>query len=318
MGDHSRKRTPSAEELARQQDQELEQSWANAWNYLDPERLLSLPENAENLLRRYNLRPSRGLGQNFLIDNAILTRIVHAAALEPSDEVLEVGPGLGILTRELLARAKRVVAIELDRQLINVLPRILGEPQKLELVQADVLKFNPADYFADRQYKVVANLPYYITSPTLRHFLEAPARPKIMVIMVQKEVGERIVAQPGDMSLLAVSVQYYGEPRLVGYVPAEAFYPAPKVDSAIVSIEVFEHPRFEVNTEKFFKLVTAGFAQPRKQLHNVLQQNLWMPPGSATELLREADIEPSQRAQTLSMQDWERLYHIFVAHGILK
>lgn len=318
MPNRSRRNGPTAEELLAQQEASLEQAWSDAWRYLNPEQLLSKPGDAENILRRYNLRPSKGLGQNFLVDESVLARIVDAAALEPDDQVLEVGPGLGVLTKRLLDAVRRVVAIELDKQLVSVLPRILNKPAHLELVQADVLQFNPQAYFKDLDYKLVANLPYYITSPTLRHFLEAPARPSLMIIMVQKEVGERLVAQPGELSLLAISVQYYGEPRLVGYVPAEAFHPVPKVDSAVVSIEVFQEPRIAVDTEKFFKLVSAGFSQPRKQLHNAIQQRLWLPPGGASELLREAGIEPNRRAQTLSFEEWAQLYRVFDRHEALK
>ncbi|MCL5959314.1 MAG: 16S rRNA (adenine(1518)-N(6)/adenine(1519)-N(6))-dimethyltransferase RsmA [Chloroflexi bacterium] len=247
------------------------------------------------------------MGQNFLVDEEVLSKIIQAADLRFRDSVVEVGPGLGVLTKELAKRASRVVAVELDRGLAAALAKTLIGFSNVEIITEDVLKFDPAQHVEDLRYKLVANLPYYITSPSLRHFLEADARPETMVVMVQKEVAQRMVAKPGAMSVLAVSVQYYGEPTLLFTVPAGAFYPPPKVDSAVVRIRVFERPAVDVPPEKFFRVVHAGFSQPRKQLHNALAQTIWLPPNAAVDILRGAGIDEKRRAQTLSLEDWARI-----------
>lgn len=265
------------------------------------------------LLRGLGMRPSKGLGQNFLLDRRALNRIVDAAGLSRDDEVLEVGPGLGALTRELAARVGRLVTVEVDRRLIEALRRWLAGAEHVELVAQDVLTFDPCSRFRPRAYKVVANLPYYITSPTIRHFLENRCPPSLLVIMVQREVAERMVARPNDMSLLAVGVQFYADPRIVTLVPAQSFYPPPKVDSAVVSIVVPERPKFDVPADAFFTVAQAGFAQPRKQLHNSLTARLGLPSGKATALLRAAGIEPSRRPQTLGLEEWVRLTERFLA-----
>jgi 16S rRNA (adenine1518-N6/adenine1519-N6)-dimethyltransferase len=175
-----------------------------------------------------------------------------------------------------------------------------------------VLQFDPSAHFQPRRYKVVANLPYYITSPTIRHFLESPCPPSRLVIMVQREVAERMVARPGEMSLLSVGVQYFADPRIAAFVPAQSFYPPPKVDSAVVNILVPEQPKVDVPPEAFFTVAQAGFAQARKQLHNSLTARLGLPPGKATELLRRAGVEPSRRPQTLSIDEWAGLTRCFL------
>ncbi len=271
-----------------------------------------------SLLRRLGIRPRKGLGQNFLIDQRVLARIVEAAELSPGDTVVEVGPGMGILTKELVTRAGRVVAVEIDLHLAEIVLRLVPGSPNLEVVNTDVLHFDPAEHGIQPPYKVVANLPYYITSPTMRHFLEEVARPRTMVLMVQREVAERIVARPGEMSLLSVSVQFYGDARLTAIVPTTAFYPQPKVESAIVHIDVYPKPALDVEPRSFFHLVQAGFSQPRKQLHNTLSQRLWFPPGGAREALRAADIDPSRRPQTLSLEEWGVLWQVLTLQGILK
>ena len=191
------------------------------------------------VLRRYGIRPSKGLGQNFLIQGSIMERTVEASDISSDDVVLEVGPGVGVLTRLLAERARHVVAVELDDRLIPVLESELGSCENVTIVHNDILAINPAEIVPMDEglhYKVVANLPYYITSAVLRHLLEAELVPEQLTVMVQREVAQRIVAVPGNMSLLALSVQVYGKPRLALHVPAAAFYPAPKVDSAVLVI----------------------------------------------------------------------------------
>lgn len=274
------------------------------------------------LLKQFGIRAKKGLAQHFLIDETVLHKVVSAAELRPSETVVEIGPGLGVLTKELTARAGRVIAVEVDAKLASILNDTFGSFPNVTIINADVLELQPSEILIQggagspgEGYKVVANLPYYIASPVLRHFLEASAKPLRMVVMVQKEVGQNIVAKPGHMSLLSISVQLYGEPAIVAYVPARSFYPPPKVDSAILRIDVYQQPAAEVtDVGKFFEVVRAGFSAPRKQLRNALSQGLSLPPGSAAQLLEEASISPQRRAQTLSLDEWAVLYRVFAEH----
>ncbi len=269
----------------------------------------SLLAETKQLLRRFNLRARKRLGQRFLIDGDVLQRILSAAELTADDIVLEVGPGLGILTRELAQRARRVIAIELDDKLANFLKQELVSFPNVMIINEDILKIEPATLLArPERYKVVANLPYYITSPVLRHFLEATLKPNLMVVMVQKEVAEAIVAGPGKRSLLSISVQFYGRPTIIGKVPANSFYPAPEVDSAILRIDLYPKPAVAVDdTEGFFGTVRAGFASPRKQLANSLAQGLGWPKADVLSVLAEASIAPQRRAETLTLEEWAQL-----------
>lgn len=260
------------------------------------------------LLRQFDIRPRKGLGQNFLISDGLLSRIVDAATLDARDVVLEVGAGVGTLTRRLAQRAGRVLAIELDERLIPVLRHTLAPYDRVDIIQGDVLALEPGDLVSP-PYKVVGNLPYYITSAILRHFLEAHAKPSLLVVTVQKEVADRIVAHPGEMSLLAVSVQFYGRPKVVAKVPPGAFYPSPGVRSAVVRIDVYPSPRMPADqVESFFDVVRAGFAQRRKQLRNSLSQGLGLPADEVVLALRRVGLEERQRAQELSIEQWVRLH----------
>jgi 16S rRNA (adenine1518-N6/adenine1519-N6)-dimethyltransferase len=285
----------------------------------DPASLLhNLPSPSEldkltprALLKRLGFSARKSFSQNFLTDSYVVSEIVEAAELGESDTVLEVGPGLGVMTRELVRAAGRVVAVEVDRGLAELLPRLVAHPEKLEVIQADILEFDPASALP-AGYKVVANLPYHITSPALRHLLTASHRPRSLVVMVQKEVAERITAKPGATSLISIMVQIYGRVRMVTKVPAEAFFPAPKVDSAVLSIEVHEHPPLGVEApEDFLRIVAAGFSRRRKQLHNSLSESLWFPPGGEFQVLEAAGIDPARRAQTLSLEEWARLHQAY-------
>jgi 16S rRNA (adenine1518-N6/adenine1519-N6)-dimethyltransferase len=270
---------------------------------------LSLPPlNVAALLRQYDLRPSKGLGQNFLQDNCALQKIVSAADLGPADDVLEIGPGLGSLTRYLALSARFVTAIELDRKLFPALQSVLAPYQNVRMVQGDILELDPADLVDSPGYLVVANIPYYITSAVIRHLLEAEHRPSRAVLTVQKEVAERICASPGKMSLLALSVQVYGKPAIVGQIPAEAFYPSPKVDSAVLRVEIYPQPLIPIPLlGKFFLLIKAGFSQKRKTLRNALSGGLRIAPVEAEQLLTTAGIDPQRRAETLSLEEWGKL-----------
>ena len=210
------------------------------------------------------MRARKGLGQHFLVDGSYLKHILTAAELTANDNVIEVGPGLGVLTRALSGQAGHVLAVEKDEHLAELLKETYKERANVEIVNYDILKQNVADLIKafpgrEPQYKLVANLPYYITSPVLRLFLEAQVKPERLVVMVQKEVAKQITAAPGDMSLLTVGIQLYGEPKIIKYVPARP-YPPPDVDSAILKIAVFARPRVDVEIQSFFTLVRAGFS----------------------------------------------------------
>jgi 16S rRNA (adenine1518-N6/adenine1519-N6)-dimethyltransferase len=280
----------------------------------------SLLAQTKKLLRRSGLRARKGLGQHFLVDSDALETVVAAAELAPEDTVIEVGPGLGILTRELAAKAGWVIAIELDDKLADALTQSLAGLDNVVIINRDILGVDPAlllrESSADippglTSYKVVANLPYYITSPVIRHFLEASGKPEVMVLMVQKEVAEVIAAQPGRMSLLSIGVQFYGRPDIITYVPASSFYPVPEVDSAVLRIDVYPRPPVDVDTQGFFRLVRAGFAASRKQFLNSLAQGLDLPKENVRPLLESTGIEPRRRAETLTIREWAQLWQAF-------
>ena len=280
--------------------------------------LINLMDKSQNpllaetrrLLRQSDLRARKGLGQHFLINAEVLEAIIAAAELGSDDLVVEVGPGLGILTRELAGRAGGVVAVELDDNLAALLKERLASFSNVTIVNGDMLKIEPKELVEGRGYKVVANLPYYITSPVLRHFLEAEAKPRTMVVMVQKEVAEAIAAKAGDMSLLSVSVQFYGSPEIVAIVPPESFYPAPAVSSAILKIDVYPQPKVDVDEKGFFDTVRAGFAAPRKQLANSLSRGLGREKAEVLPFLQKAGIDPSRRAETLTVGEWAELWRV--------
>lgn len=288
------------------------------------QRQTPLLAQTRRLLRQFGLRARKGLGQHYLVDEEVLQLILSAAELAPEDIVMEVGPGLGVLTRELVKRAGWVVAIELDDQLAALLKQTLASFDNFTVINDDVLKVDPAVVLEELKvklppaitsppgYKVVANLPYYITSPVLRHFLEAKVKPKVMVVMVQKEVAEAIAAKPGERSVLSISVQFYGKPRIMGYVPARSFYPAPEVDSAILRIDLYPQPAVDVERESFFELVRAGFTAARKQIGNSLAQGLGLSKADVLAILEKADIDSQRRAETLTLEEWARLWQEFI------
>jgi 16S rRNA (adenine1518-N6/adenine1519-N6)-dimethyltransferase len=265
-------------------------------------------------LREAGLHPRKGLGQNFLVDESALQRIIAAANLNKEDFVLEIGAGPGTLTRLLGEQTLRVLAVEIDSNMVNILRTVLAEVRNVDIIQGDILSFSieklldDAGLTADEPYKVVANLPYYITSAILRHLLEADRKPSCLVVTVQEEVAKRIIAKPGKMSLLAVSVQLYGIPEIVTRIPAGAFYPVPKVDSAVLRINLSDKPTVDVeDVHWFFTVVRAGFSSRRKQLHNVLSGRLSLPGEKVKVALLQSGIEPTRRAQTLTLDEWARL-----------
>ena len=276
------------------------------------------------LLRRYELQPRKGLGQHFLIDEEVLGLITSAAELTSGDVIMEIGPGLGILTRELTRQAGWVIAVELDDKLASLLKQTLSSFNNITIINENILGIDPATLLQEQKinfppsissplnYKIVANLPYYITSPVLRHFLEISVKPQIIVVMVQKEVAEAIVAEPGRMSVLSISVQFYGKPGIISYVPAQCFYPTPEVDSAILRLEPYPQPAVAVSDEKsFFELVRAGFSASRKQIVNSLAQGLGLPKSDVLSLLEKASITSQRRAETLTLDEWAQLWQVF-------
>jgi 16S rRNA (adenine1518-N6/adenine1519-N6)-dimethyltransferase len=266
------------------------------------------PLDASALLKRYGLRADKRLGQNFLQDDSALESIISAAGIKPTDTVLEIGPGLGSLTRHLAAFAREVVAVELDRDLLPPLRAVLAPYQNVRVIHGDILKLSPTDLMKEKDYLVVANIPYYITSAVIRHLLENGPKPRRIVLTIQKEVAERICSKPGDMSLLALSVQVYGKPHIAAHIPAEAFFPVPKVDSAVLCVDIYPSPQIPselLNT--FFNLIKAGFGQKRKTLRNSLSSGLHISPTEAVNLLTRVHIDPQRRAETLSIEEWQTL-----------
>jgi 16S rRNA (adenine1518-N6/adenine1519-N6)-dimethyltransferase len=266
-------------------------------------------------LRRLGISPRKALGQHFLIDEFVLGDI--ARALEPAagEVVLEIGAGPGALTEELMSLGVPVVAVELDEELAAATRARLVEHDHLEIVAADILEWDPEELLEEAgmapPYVACGNLPYYITQPIVRKLLEAEAPPRRIVVMVQREVGQRMVGGPGRESLLSMSVQLYGAARVLFEVPPSAFWPPPKVHSAVVRIDLFPRPAVDLGDdeiEAFFHLLRAGFAQPRKQIHNVLPEVLGLPHGAIEAAIIAAGLDPVSRAQHLALGDWERLY----------
>jgi len=277
---------------------------------------------AEALLARFGLKARKRLGQHFLVEEDVLDSILSAAELSPQDVVIEVGPGLGMLTSKLAERAAKVVAVELDLGLVGVLRKRLRLFRNVRIVQGDILRLAPGRLLEDdletlasgQGYKVVANLPYYITSPVLRHFLEASWKPSLMVVMVQKEVGEAIAASCGKMTLLSVRTQFYSGPTIIAHVPRRSFYPAPKVDSIVLRLDVYSKLPIEISdTDGFFDIVASGFSSSRKQLRNSLAQGLGIASDQVALLLEKVGIEAKRRAESLSLEEWRKVWELFGA-----
>ena len=297
---------------------------------------LTSPKIIKELLKKYQTGPNKGLGQNFLIDKNVLEKIIATADIQKNETILEVGPGIGTLTQELATRLRQgfgearenggqVVAIEKDEKMVEILAETLKEYKNVKIIQGDVLSCHSgldpestSSFCLDSRlrgndssaYKVVANIPYYLTSPLIRKFLESKNQPSEIVLLLQKEVAQRICAVPPKMSLLAVSVQFYASAKIISYVSKNCFWPAPKVDSAIIKIT--PHSRHceageAQRSNLFFKIVKAGFIQPRKQLAGNLSKTLKIEKSKVEEWLKKNNISPTQRAETLSVNDWIKL-----------
>jgi 16S rRNA (adenine1518-N6/adenine1519-N6)-dimethyltransferase len=263
----------------------------------------------QDLLSYLGIRPSKGMGQNFLFDRGIVRRVVDTAGVDQDSIVIEIGPGLGVMTEELLANAEHVTAVELDRRLASHLRHLFGDRSNFTLVEANALDIDLADAIrSTSDYQVVANLPYSVASAITRHALEANKPPSKLTLMVQREVAERMTAVPPDMSILGVATQFYAEAEIAFVVPPDVFVPRPKVDSAVVQIatrDALPLPRDGIDS--FFRVVNAGFRQKRKQVANSLSAELEMPKATVQQVLTRAGIDPTRRAETISVDEWARL-----------
>ncbi|MBN1565780.1 MAG: 16S rRNA (adenine(1518)-N(6)/adenine(1519)-N(6))-dimethyltransferase RsmA [Anaerolineae bacterium] len=271
--------------------------------------------NDRQLLEQHSIAPKKSLGQNFLHDPHTLDKIVASADLTPDTTVLEIGPGTGNLTAVLADHAARVIAVELDDRLVPILRQRFAQQAPVEIVHGDILEIDLGDRLGTmaqpKPYTVVANVPYYITSAIMRHVFEKLPRPQRMVLTMQREVAERLIAEPGDMSLLAVSVQFYGQPQIVMRLSPAVFWPRPDVDSAVVRIDVYDTPPVDVPNEAlFFRVVRAGFSQKRKQLRNAISNGLHVAKTQAGDLLTQAGIDPQRRAETLTLAEWAALARV--------
>jgi 16S rRNA (adenine1518-N6/adenine1519-N6)-dimethyltransferase len=280
----------------------------------DSDRLIDPadPDQLARLLRRHRIDLKRRLGQNFLIDPAVRDRIAEAAGVEAGDEVLEVGAGAGTLTLALAPRCRRLVAVELDHRLVPVLREVLAGRDNVEVVEADILAFDVRAAFPLGGEVVAGNIPYNLTGALIRKLLDPPApRPRRLSLVVQREVADRWTAQ-GGASLATVAVQVYAEARIAFSIPASAFSPPPRVDSALVLLEVRERPAVEVaDMDAFFRLVEAAFQFRRKQLGGAMGRITGTGSEAASRRLREGGIDPERRPQTLSLGEWEAVYREF-------
>lgn len=271
-------------------------------------------QNPITLLKEHNLVPKKELGQNFLVDGNILTRMVALAEITENSTVLEIGAGLGSLTYFLARAAKQVTAVEVDEDLLPIAKQILTGFSNVTLIAEDILAVDLHTLHLPDGYTVVANIPYYITSAIIRKLLTASEKPTRMVLTMQEEVAERICAQPGKLSLLALSVQVFGTPEMLMKIPGGAFYPAPTVDSVTLRINLFPEPAIpQEKLDIFFRLIKAGFSQKRKMLRNTLSSGLHLPHDQVETLLEQAGIDPQRRAQTLSIDEWGKVTDTFLS-----
>jgi len=292
---------------------------------------MNILQQTKQLCQQYNIKPARSRGQNFLIGQDVYEKITAAAELKSDDIVLEVGAGLGFLTEMLARKAEKVIAVEIDSKLAEALQNRLEELtiKNVTVVNENILKYQNSNrplpnppLSKGREgwggYKIVANLPYNITSRFLREFLaEAENKPSAMVLMLQREVAERICARPGQMSLLSVSTQFYSEPKIIAYVPADVFWPKPKVASAIVSLKVNKVIKSIKSEEKFFRLVKIGFSAKRKQLQGNLTKGLKIKKEDVNKILADCGLKETARAQELSLADWQKLFVVLDGRNML-
>jgi len=266
---------------------------------------LTSKETIKNLLDK---KPSKKLGQNFLISRRAVSKIIKGTNIKSSDTIIEIGPGIGTITKELGKKANKVIGVEKDKELIKILKKTLKEFNNVEIIKKDILDFSGHNSL--KNYKVVGNLPFYASSPIIRKFLEEGS-PELMTIVVQKEVAERITAEPSKMRILSVATQFYGEPEILSKISKNSFWPRPEVDGAIIKIEnILPQDHFRRKPEfnkNFFKIVKAGFSHPRKQLINNLSSKLDLKKSKAEQWLKKNGVDPKRRAETLTIAEWEKL-----------
>ena len=265
-------------------------------------------KDMQTFARMCGLDPKKSKGQNFLIDDSIVRSIVRESKISKDDTVLEIGPGFGVLTHKLADNAKKVVAVELDDRVITVLEKQMEQYNNVVLVHGDILQTDLS--MMDSVYHVVANLPYSITGKVMEYILTAKHKPSTITVMVQKEVAERMCSPDGKKSILAISVQVYGDPEIVLDVPSKSFWPKPKVDSAVVRIDNIHE--LDLDEKKFFQLVRHGFSSRRKQLGNTLSAGLQVSRKHILDALKECKIKETARAQELSISDWKQLYKVLI------
>lgn len=267
--------------------------------------------NPRERMQAYGLNPKKSLGQNFMHDPNTIEKIAVTAEIMPDDVVVEIGPGTGELTKRLAQSARHVMAIELDDRLEDMLANRFQDIQNVYFIFQDVLKTDILQLVGNKDFIVVANVPYYITTAILSHLLEQPKRPKRIVTTMQYEVAERICAEPGDMTLLSVSVQYYGNPQIVSKLSPAVFWPRPNVNSAILRVDTYEEPIVSVPSDKlFFRVVKAGFSQKRKQLRNSLSGGLGVKSKVAKQYLDAAEVDSRRRAETLTLEEWGAITNV--------
>ncbi|MFA6272393.1 MAG: 16S rRNA (adenine(1518)-N(6)/adenine(1519)-N(6))-dimethyltransferase RsmA [Patescibacteria group bacterium] len=277
----------------------------------------NLEAEIKYLTKNFGIRPQRESGQNFLVDEEVLDAIVDSAQLKPDDNVLEIGAGFGPLTKKLAEKVNKVWAVELEKRFIPALKKLEKSFPAIEVIHQDIIKMDVSKLMGGEQYKIVANIPYNITSYVLRKFLEQDPKPKTMSVLIQKEVAERITAKPSELSLLAVSVQYFGNPRIVRAVSKDCFWPKPKVDSSVIMIEGIKSDKQikEENTQngynftqkQFFQVVKGGFSAKRKQIHNNLTNSFHADAQKIKGILSENGIKPELRPQDITINDWKSL-----------
>ncbi len=255
-------------------------------------------------LKKYNVKLSKKLGQNFLIDKSAAKKLIQAADFKKQDIVLEIGPGIGTLTQEIASEVKKIIAVEKDEKMCQILRETLKDFNNIEIINADILFYKPPTI----NYKLISNLPFYLTAVVIRKFLEEKKVPKEMILIVQKEVGQRITSKPPHMNLLAVSVQFYAESKIIDYISKKSFWPQPEVDAAIIKLSGCARGETrKVNPGRFFKIVKAGFSHPRKTILNNFKKELKLEKEEIQEWLAKNNINSSQRPESLSLQDWLNL-----------
>lgn len=275
---------------------------------------MSIVTQIKNELNQLGIKPKKSMGQNFLINGGIYKKIIGALELKPGNVVIEIGPGLGTLTQYLLDTGAKVITIEKDRKLADYLKTKFINQKNVRIEEENILKYDISKLDFETSYKLIGNIPYYITSRLLRTIFENWPTPELIVLMLQKEVAQRITAKPPKMSLLAVSVQYYAEPKIISYVSRGSFYPAPKVDSALIRLQPNQTKRYPLNTKRFFDIVRAGFAGRRKQLGNNLTRELKLAKNIVEKKLKSIGIDPTRRAETLALKEWESIVTTFLPH----